>query len=235
MDERIARIWEFYKKVNPLKIKTRTGWKDWGITQQEDMQSRGESIADHSNSAAWLAFAIKSEYPKEYKDIDMFRVVAMLNFHELDEAVIPDFTPFSDISKEEKRKLSKDAVERTASVLTAGNLLIELIEEFENKSTTAGKFAKQVDSLDAGMQCKIYEEQGLINLTSPIAQKMLKVHNVAKRGHESLADSWLEYCAQEYNYDPVFKSIANQLQVTRTKKLGELKNALTHVLDQKSH
>jgi|GEM_PF-2037048 len=240
MDKRVERIWKFYKAVNPLKRKTRTGWESWGITPPSNdddhdpsREVRGESGGEHSNSAQWLAFAVFSEYPDKYPNVNIFRVSTMLGFHELDEATIPDFTPFSGITKEEKKAMSKVAVEKTASILTQGKFLIDLIQEFEDGETIDGRFAKMVDSLDAGFQCKIFEEQGLIDLSNPKAQEMLKKHDVHARGHDRLSDSWLAYCVEAYNYDDVFKGIANQLQQTRSEQILKLHSVLNKVSTKK--
>ena len=234
MDKRIARIWEFYKRVNPLKCKTRTGWKDWGITPENDIPVRGESMAEHSNSAAWLAFAIKSEFPDEYKNIDIERVVTALNFHELDEATIPDFTPFSGITREQKRALGNAAVAESASILSNGGELVKYINEFEDAKTANGKFASMCDKLDAGLQCKIYEEAGLIPYNRE-PRTIERKHRITERGHKCLADSWLAHCVENYDFDPTFTKIATELQVTRTEKLGELVGALNAVKNKKSH
>ena len=83
------------------------------------------------------------------------------------------------------------------------------------------------------MQCKVFEEQGLIDLSCPKAQEMLRKHDVRGRGHDRLSDSWLAYCVEAYNYDDIFKNVANQLQQTRSNKMAEFHSQLKGVMSKK--
>ena len=76
---------DFYVLCNKLKDVVRTGWKNWGVKR-----TRVESIAEHIYGVQMLAMAMWSEYGY---NIDLFKVLAMLAVHELEETKIGDLTP----------------------------------------------------------------------------------------------------------------------------------------------
>ena len=227
MNNKVKSITEFHKLTSELKTTERSGWKDWGVT------GRLESVAEHSFGSPMLAYAIWENYKDKYPNVKIERVISMLVFHEMDEILMPDYTPFSKITKEEKRELGKQAVEQVASVLPESDYMRALIEEFEQGQTPDAKFAKMVDSLEAGLQSQIYDEKGQIDLENPKAKDMIISHDLHGRGHDNLSDSWLAFCTERYGYDETFKDIANQAQATRSGKLQRLTNVLQQVAEKK--
>lgn len=69
----------------------------------------------------------------------------MIVLHEIEEIKIGDLTPFDKVTKEEKRKLGKQAVEEILNTLNKKVQYIELIEEFEGMKTKESTFAKMCD------------------------------------------------------------------------------------------
>ncbi|MDR0462103.1 MAG: HD domain-containing protein [Christensenellaceae bacterium] len=228
MNDKVKSITAFNKLTNKLKNVVRSGWKNWGVSAP-----RLESVAEHSHGSQMLAYAVYENYKDKYPNVNIERVIAMLAFHEMEEILMPDYTPFDKITKEEKRKQGQQAVENVASVLPQSDYMRSLIQEFEQAQTPDGKFAKMVDSLEAGLQSQIYDEQGHIDLNNPKAQNMLNSHDLHGRGHNNLSDSWLAYCTESYNYDNNFKEIANQAQGTRTEKLQQLAGQLKQLAEKK--
>ena len=125
--EKIQNIIHFYILASTLKDKIRSGWKVWNIERE-----RVESVAEHIYGTCMLAIAIDSEY--DFK-IDLMKVIKILVIHELEEIEIKDFTPFDKISKEEERRIGREAVKDVLKGLTKKEELNELIEEFENLET----------------------------------------------------------------------------------------------------
>ena len=228
MNEKVKSITAFNKLTNKLKTVMRSGWQNWGIGAP-----RLESVAEHSHGTQMLAYAIWENFKERYPDVNISRVISMLAFHEMEETLMPDYTPFDKITKAEKRAKGAACVEKVASTLPQSNYMRELIAEFEQRTTPDGKFAKMVDTLEAGLQCQIYDEQGHIDLKNPKALEQLRVHDPKKRGHDNLSDSWLAYCDESYDYDETFGEIARAAQTTRTNRLGQLANTLRVVAKQK--
>ena len=103
MEKKIKNLLQFYLLATELKDKIRSGWKVWNIDRQ-----RVESVAEHIYGTCILAISIDSKFEL---DVDLYKVVIMLVLHEIEEIKIGDLTPFDKVTKEEKRKIGKQAVE----------------------------------------------------------------------------------------------------------------------------
>ena len=192
----------YYVICNKLKNIIRTGWKDWNVKRD-----RIESVAEHIYGVQMLAIAIKSEY--KY-DIDIMKVIFMLAIHELGECVIGDLTQFQ-ISKEEKEKLEHDAVHKILSGLLDFEMIDNLILEFDERKTKEAQFAYQCDKLECDLQCKIYDEEGCVDLNNQTENKTFNdslVQNLL-REDKSWSSMWLKFGQQMYPYDENFKSISD--------------------------
>ena len=140
-EQKIRNILQFYLLANELKDKIRSGWKAWNIDRE-----RVESVAEHIYGTCILAIAIDSEFNL---NVDIYKVVMMLVLHEIEEIKIGDLTPFDKVTKEEKRKLGKQAVEEILHNLNKKVKYIDLIEEFERMQTKESVFSKIFDKLEA--------------------------------------------------------------------------------------
>lgn len=109
MENKIKNLLQFYLLAIELKDKIRSGWKVWNIDRQ-----RVESVAEHIYGTCILAISIDSQFEL---DIDLYKVIIMLVLHEIEEIKIGDLTPFDKVTKEEKRKIGKQAVEEVLSTL----------------------------------------------------------------------------------------------------------------------
>lgn len=192
---------KYYVLCNKLKNIIRTGWIDWGIKKD-----RVESVAEHIYSAQMLAIAMKSEY--NY-DINLEKVILMLAIHEIEEITIGDLTPFQ-ISSEEKQKLGHEAVEKTLLLLLDRQKLKSIIFEFDERKTKEARFAFYCDKLDADLQAKLYDEEGLIDLNKqennstfddPLVQELLN-------SGMSFSQMWLTFDQRKYNYDDNFMEVS---------------------------
>lgn len=196
-EERVIR---FYVLCNKLKDIIRTGWKNWNVKR-----NRIESIAEHIYGTQMLAIAMKSEYSY---DIDLEKVIYMLAIHELGETLIGDLTTF-EISKEEKKKIEHDAVSKILKGLLDGKKIEELFLEFDNQKTDEAKFAYQCDKLDCCLQCKIYDEEGCVNLNNQNNISELENARVKELISQGLSwsEMWLRYWRDVY--DDNFKAISD--------------------------
>lgn len=191
----------YYVLCNKLKNTIRTGWKDWNVKCD-----RLESVAEHIYGVQMLALAMKSEY--EY-DIDIMKVIYMLAIHELGETIIGDLTHFQ-ISKEEKIKIEHKAVHDILSNLLDGEKIKELFLEFDEHKTKESIFAYQCDKLECDLQCKMYDEEGYVDLNDQDNNKTIN-DDVKKLldSTNSWSSMWLKYGQDKYKYDKNFLSVSN--------------------------
>lgn len=187
-NEKIQKLIQFYLLATKLKDKIRSGWKTWNIDRE-----RVESVAEHIYGTCILAIAIDSEFDL---NIDIYKVVMMLVLHEIEEVKIGDLTPFDKITKEEKRRIGKQAVEEVLAPLSKGINYIELIEEFEKLETKESKFARMCDKLEADLQAKIYCEEKSIEMYDDKNAHLLqddRIKGLIEHGAKSVADLYIEY------------------------------------------
>lgn len=192
---------QFYVLCNKLKNVIRTGWKDWHVERE-----RLESVAEHIYGVQMLAFAMYSEY--DY-DIDIMKVMMMLAAHELEEIKIGDLTMFQ-ISREEKARLGHEAISELLDGMMSGELLYNLIMEFDERETNEAKFAYFCDKLECDIQAKIYDEEGCVDLNNQEGNISLKNDNVRKllAAGKSWSDMWMTFGQSRYNYDENFTKVS---------------------------
>lgn len=144
-------ILAFYMKYNQLKNLYRQGWLKVriGIEHKE----KCESVADHSFSVALLALTI---IEKNKLNLDAFKCVKMGIIHELGEIYAGDFTPFDNITKEEKYIKEKEAIIKVLDNMDKDSDFFELWEEFEKAESNEAKFIKNVDQLEFLLQACAY-------------------------------------------------------------------------------
>lgn len=144
-------ILSFYMKYNQLKNIYRQGWLKVRIGLEH--KDKCESIADHSFSVALLALTI---IEKNKLKFDTFKCIKMGIIHELGEVYAGDFTPYDNITKEEKHIKEKKAILKVLDTLDENNDFLELWEEFEEAETAEAKFIKNIDQLEFLLQACAY-------------------------------------------------------------------------------
>ncbi len=206
MENKIKNLLRFYLLATELKDKIRSGWKVWNIDRQ-----RVESVAEHIYGTCILAISIDSQFEL---DIDLYKVIIMLVLHEIEEIKIGDLTPFDKVTKEEKRKIGRQAVEEVLSTLDKKVQYIELIEEFENMKTKESIVAKMCDKLEADIQCKLYCEEKSIDINKKENADLLKDSRIQKllnNGEKTVADLFIENDRPIYT-EKIFEEIANYIK-----------------------
>lgn len=196
------RVLKYYGFCNSLKHVIRTGWKDWHVQEE-----RLESVAEHIYGVQMLAIAMKSEY--QY-DVDIMKVIFMLAIHELGETIIGDLTQFQ-ISNNKKINIEHEAVHKILNGLLDGNQIEEMFLEFDSHNTKEALFAYQCDKLECDLQCKLYDEEGCVDLNKQEGNDIMSnslVHELLSNG-TSWSKMWLQYGQLVYPYDENFKSVSN--------------------------
>lgn len=192
---------EYYVLCNKLKSVIRTGWKDWKVNKD-----RLESVAEHIYGVQMLAIAMYSEY--RY-NINLHKVLLMLAIHELEEIIIGDLTCF-EISESEKNKLGHEAIEKVLEGLKVKEELKDLILEFDARKTKEAIFAYHCDKLECDIQCKLYDEENLVDIGSQDDNRVYRdkrVKELLKNGEVSWSDMWLDFDKDKFADDENFTKV----------------------------
>ena len=200
MENKAETVVGFYTLCNKLKQVIRTGWKDWNVKAD-----RLESVAEHIYSTQMLAIAMASQYGYE---VDINKVVIMLAVHELEEIVIGDLTMFQ-ITREEKTKLGHEAIAGVLKDIIDRDKYIELIMEFDARETAEAKFAYWCDKLDADLQARLYDLDGLVDVSQvkTKAQENKDVKAMLDKGY-SWSEMWMTFGQKRYGYDDNFLAVS---------------------------
>lgn len=200
----------FYVLCTKLKDVIRTGWKKWNVKKE-----RLESVAEHIFGVQMLAIAMWSEY-SEYKNIDICKVIMMLAVHELEEIIIGDLTAW-DISYKDKISKGHNAIKHILNDLKKNEEIENLISEFVRRETVEAKFAYFCDKLECDIQCKIYDESGMVDLTKQNANPIIKDKYVQELLHKNISwsSAWLRYGRDKYVYDPNFTEVSNYVETNK--------------------
>ena len=152
-----------------------------------------------------LAIAMASQYGYE---VDIYKVVIMLAVHELEEIVIGDLTMFQ-ITREEKSKLGHEAIAGVLKDIIDRDKYIDLIMEFDARETAEAKFAYWCDKLDADLQARLYDLDGLIDVSQvkTKAQENKDVKAMLDKGY-SWSEMWMTFGQMRYGYDDNFLSVS---------------------------
>lgn len=208
-------VLDFYVLCNKLKYVIRTGWKDWHVTRE-----RVESVAEHVYGVQMLALGMWAEYP-DYKDLDIMRVIMMLAVHELGESVIGDITQFQEEYKN-KEEMEHAAVHAILGNLMSGELIESLFLEFDSHDTPEALFAYQCDKLECDIQCKLYDEDGSVDLNNQEGNKTMD--NSAVKASLDAGDSWstmwLKFGQHKYPYDKNFMAVSQYAMDNKLQNKG---------------
>ena len=210
------KVVNYYVICNRLKNLIRSGWTTWNVQRE-----RIESVAEHIFGVQMLAIAMKSEY--QY-DVDLLKVIYMIAIHELGEITIGDLTQF-EITLKEKEKIEHEAVHKILGDLLDRKEIENLFLEFDSHATKEAMFAYQCDKLEAELQCKIYDEEGCVDLNNQEGNISLKDQRVQSllETENSWSTMWLKFDQQIYPFDKNFKAVSNY--VIKNSILNEKKGA----------
>lgn len=202
---RAKSVVEYYVLCNKLKNIIRTGWKKWNVNRD-----RLESIAEHIYGVQSLAIAMASQY--EY-DIDLYKVIFMLSVHELEEILIGDLTEW-DVNKEDKMNQGHKAISTILSGLLSGKQIEELILEFDERKTKEALFAYHCDKLECCIQCKLYDEEGCVDLNNQEGNNIYNttvIQELLDR-EKTWSRMWLEYDRSKFVKDANFEEVLDYVK-----------------------
>lgn len=140
----MAKLGNLFEILGEIKDLKRSGWKRKKV-------SAAESVAAHSFGVALLTLLLAPNH------LDKEKCLKLAIVHDLQEVLVGDFTPFDNITPEEKAKLEQKAVKELAEKLEYPELE-ELFAEYEAKETPEAKFVKDIDRIEAIIQAKYYDK-----------------------------------------------------------------------------
>ena len=114
-------------------------------------------------------------------------------------------------NKNEKVNIEHVAVHKILDGLVDGNQIEELFLEFDSHNTKEAIFAYQCDKLECDLQCKLYDEEGCVDLNKQEGNDIMNnsiVHELLNNG-TSWSNMWLQYGQLVYPYDENFKAVSN--------------------------
>jgi putative hydrolases of HD superfamily len=169
---------QLFQLLSRLKTTPRTGWVHHGVKNPE-------SIADHMYRLAMLCLM----FPDPNLNHELMLHIALV--HDIGESITGDFTPSDPISKEEKRQLETEAIDRIQHLLTEMNPHLslsvkELWLDYEYQRNQEAMLVKQMDKFEMLLQADEYEQQqGGMDL-----EEFFQTSTTAKITHPILV-SWL--------------------------------------------
>jgi len=206
--QEIKNVCDFYAVTHRLKNTLRTGWVHCGVDAK-----RLESVGEHIYGAQMLALSIYSEFKL---DLDISKVALLLAVHELGECIIGDIPAVgAKISREEKKKLEHEAAKQILGKMMQPQAIMEAFTEFEERKTKEAKFAHLIDKLECDMQCKYYEEKGVLDFDklTPIDAQLARIIDRKAQGYKRFSDFWIDNDIKMFfEGDEMFEEIAKYIK-----------------------
>ena len=172
-----------YYRLMRLKRLYRQGWLKRGVPT-----NICESVAEHSFGTALLGLLLTAgpsaqarpasatsaadamassgaggrAAPPSYEGqrLDPVKVVLLALIHEMGESYAGDITPVDGVSKEEKRRLERSAIERSLDGLPDADWFLAQWEDFELGSSPEARFVRELDRLEMGLEAALYASEG---------------------------------------------------------------------------
>ena len=147
----MSNILKFMTLVGKLKSTKRTGWVNRGVKSPE-------SVSDHMYRMAIMSFLLAGN--ENASNINREHCIKLALVHDMAECIVGDITPFDGVSKEEKHRQEKEAMESLATLVgdEVGQEFFALWKEYEAQETGEAKFVKDLDRFEMILQAHEYEE-----------------------------------------------------------------------------
>lgn len=141
-----------YQKVSILKDeeRIRRGWI------YRKVPGRLESVAEHCFAMTNIAILLNLEYNL---NLDMEKVLTMINIHEYGEIEVGDIIPKDGISKEDKYQKERQAIINVMTNHKGSQKILELWIEFESLETDEAIFVFLLDKFQSVLQAKEYADK----------------------------------------------------------------------------
>jgi putative hydrolases of HD superfamily len=160
---------EFARLIGRLKTTPRTGWVRHGVP-------RYESVADHSWRVAAMSLLLLGRKDDDFDVIS--KCIPMALMHDVAECIIGDIPPDDNVSAQDKLRMENLAMNDITQLLfeatsnadssdpdEARRYLMDLLNEYEERSSKEAIAVKDLDLLDMIIQADEYEQAFNVDLT----------------------------------------------------------------------
>ncbi len=139
-------------RIVGLRCLTRVGWEQSGVPP-----ALAENVAEHSFLAASISLLLCTRLRSLGACVDMGRCLAMVLMHDWPEAVTGDIPLWTSVRMRpgEKSFLEKEALSEMGI-----NSLVDLLEEFNERSTMESNVARISDLIATAVQAEEYARSG---------------------------------------------------------------------------
>lgn len=160
-----------YYRLMRLKRLYRQGWLKRGVPT-----NICESVAEHSFGTALLGLLLTAGPSAQAGSpgpaaapgatdpagprLDPVKVVLLALIHEMGESYAGDITPVDGVSKEDKRRLERAAIERSLDGLPDAAWFLAQWEDFELGASPEARFVRELDRLEMGLEAALYASEG---------------------------------------------------------------------------
>lgn len=171
-----AKLFLIFDMLGDLK---RSGAVQWKVKREKT-----EYVKDHVFDLIIITKLIKPYLPK-FVDID--KIIDYAIVHDLEEAITGDITGFEGVSKEEKNRVNKIAMDYLID--TYGDILTlnKLFNEFENSETIEAKILHMLDKISSSIPFMKYDNEELIDMdNSEIIESLRTNPGVVKLKQQGL-------------------------------------------------
>jgi putative hydrolase of HD superfamily len=151
----MSDILKFLTLVGKLKATKRTGWVQCGVKSPE-------SVSDHMYRMSIICFLLGgNKLDNDGTKLNKDHCIKLALAHDMAECIVGDLTPSDGVSKDEKHRREKEAMEHLARLAgeEVGKELYDLWEEYENQKTPEANFVKDVDKFEMVLQAHEYESE----------------------------------------------------------------------------
>ena len=171
-----AKLFLIFDMLGDLK---RSGAVQWKVKREKT-----EYVKDHVFDLIIITKLIKPYLPK-FVDID--KIIDYAIVHDLEEVITGDITGFEGVSKEEKNRVNKIAMDYLID--TYGDILTlnKLFNEFENSETIEAKILHMLDKISSSIPFMKYDNEELIDMdNSEIIESLRTNPGVVKLKQQGL-------------------------------------------------
>jgi putative hydrolases of HD superfamily len=165
----LSDLERFLTQVGRLKDLPREGWLRHGLTDTE-------SVADHSFRMAILALLLGDSL-----GVDTRRLLKIALVHDLAECdpSVGDLTPFCGVTREEKQRRERAAMERLCGALPQGDTILALWLDYDEIRSPEADVAHQLDALEMALQAREYQVRHGVDLGEFLDSARAKIRHPA--------------------------------------------------------
>lgn len=231
--ENQAKLYLIFDMLGDMK---RSGPLLWHVNRE-----RLEDIKDHIFDIIALDKILEPYMPVH---INHERIIELALVHDIEEVITGDITEFEGVSKEEKERVNKRAIDYLVQSFGKIFPFKSLFKEFEEKTTIESKICHIYDKVQCILTFAKYDSEELIDMDNPLIieelRKLPLIENGKKEG-KTLSELFYDYHIKAVNMSDeeiekynitraeadsictVIRAFVDDV-VIQTKRINEIKN-----------